>query len=592
MDLRVDQRVAAGKVGSLAVVACALALALGACASSEPQPQPQGAPRPATPPSVDAAHEHEDPIDASHVLVAGPAGCQSHRLAHALQDASRRAGAPLSIAPSPSDLDGLYLVAWGLADAALVPGNVLGASVHAVARAGVEVVSGLGLAEELHVVVAEASPVREVADLRGRTVSAGRLGSGAALAARAVLLAAGLDVDAGDVTLRHEPPTDGIAALGAGQVDAVVVLGHCQEVHGARTRLVPIAPDDARAVVARQAGYALIPGTDDGAEVLVVHPWLVTRPGQAAALRGLLGREVEAVAGAAPAGEGPPLAFRPEATPLRLAGGPAEGTYARAARGLARVAEQADLGGARVVHTTGSLESFVLLATGHVDLALVQEDLVLDALRTPAVAPLLARVRLVAPLFREEVHLATLPGGPDGLAAVRGKVVAMGEVGSGTLLTARRLLRLAGLTRGDASGRAIGGARALEALRAGRVQAAFLVGGQPLPLLAQGGVRLAPIQGVDGYADAMITGEAYGWIGAPVPTVATRALLLCRRDLDPAAVGGLVRALFAHRRNLAADHPKWGELDPGAEPPASGLQPHTGAAAALESVAPDTAAPW
>ncbi|MCO5167657.1 MAG: TAXI family TRAP transporter solute-binding subunit [Planctomycetes bacterium] len=573
----------------IAAAACA---ALVACGAEERKPEP--APRPAAPARVDdAAHEHEDPIDARHVLVAGPAGCQSHRLAHALQDAAQRAGAPLSIAPSASDLDGLYLVAWGVADAALVPGNVLCASIHGVARAGVEVVSGLALAEEVHVVVAEASPVRELADLRGRAVSAGRLGSGSALAARDVLLAAGLDPDAGDVTLRHEPPTDGVAGLGAGRVDAVVVLGHCAEVHGARTRLLTIAPDDQRALLERRPGYALAPGPDDGAEVLVVHPWLVARPGQGAALRALVGGEVEALAGdAPPAPEGPPVAFRPEGAALRVAAGPPDGTYARAARGLERVARQADVGDAALVATGGALESLVLLATGQVDLALVQEDLVADALRTPAVAPLLARVRLLAPLFAEEVHLATLQGGPEGPAALRGKVVAMGAVGSGTLLTARRLLRLAGLARGDVSGRAIGGARALEALRAGRAQAAFFVGGQPLPLLAGGGVRLAPIPAAEGYADAMITGEAYGWVGAPVPTVATRALLLCRRDLEPAAAGALVRALFAHRRNLAAEHPKWAELDPAAPAGPEGLKPHTGAATALGSVAPDSAPPW
>ncbi len=223
----------------------------------------------------------------------------------------------------------------------------------------------------------------------------------------------------------------------------------------------------------------------------------------------------------------------------------------------------------------------------------MQEDVLADAMRTPAIAPLLARARLVAPLYREEVHLVVAPGGPKDMSGLKGATVAAGEAGSGTLFTARRLMRLAGMKRGDASGRAIGGARALDALRAGRVQAALLVGGQPLPLLVEAKLPLAPIQEAEGYAATVLTSEAYPWLGAPVPTVATRALLLCRRDLDAAQAGALVKALYANRHNLAAGHPKWSELDPASlEEPRAGLRLHPGVEAAMGELTPDSAAGW
>ncbi len=575
------------------VWAALCAVALSGCGSEEQAPEPSPQPRPpARAGGVDDPHVHEDPVDAGHVLVAGPPGCLSHRQAHAVQAAARSAGEQMAIAPSDSDLDALYLVAWGIADAGLVPGNVLAASVHGVGRQAVEVAGGLDATEEVHVVVPEASPIKALSDLQGKAVSVGRLGSGSDLAARALLVASGLDPAAGDVRLRHEAPTDGLRALTEGQADAMVLLGHSAEVQGAgRMRLVSIPAEDVRAVAAHEGGYVVIPGADEGQDVLAVHRWLVVRPGLAERFRALFGRGVDVIDTVPPATtEGPPIAFHAEGGDLVVAAGPSGGTYARVADGLGRVLEQADLGVGRAVGTEGSFESFVLLATGQADLGIVQEDVVAAALRTPAIAPLLARVRLVTPLFHEEVHLVT--SGPADLDALKGAAVAMGEAGSGTLFTARRLLILAGMKRGDVSGRAIGGEHALEALRAGRVQAAFFVGGQPLPTLAEARPTLAPIPAAEGYAEATLTPASYPWLGAPVPTVATRALLLCRRDLDPAQAAALVKALHANRHNLAAAHPKWGELDPAALEPSGGLRLHPGVEAARGDLAPDSAPGW
>lgn len=573
------------------------AFVLSGCGAEERTPEPAPTRRSSASVDPDQPHEHEDPIDRAHVLVAGPAGTLSHRIAHGLQAAAQASGEQVAIAPSPSDLDALYLVGWGIADAGVVPGNVLAASIHRVGLEAVEAVAGLAVTEEVHVVVLDASPVKAVSDLQGKTVSVGRLGSGADLAARALLLASGLDPDAGDVGLRHEPPAEGLAALFAGQVDAVVLLGHVPEVRGAApTRLVPIPPEDARAVAAREGGYVVVPGADEGRDVLAVHPWLVARRGLGERIRPLVdGRVRRATDLPEPVtSDGPPMAFRAEGAALVLAAGPAGGTYARVADGLVRVAELADVGAVRPAPTEGSFESFVLLATGQADLAIVQEDVVEDALRTPAVAPLVARTRLLTPLFREEVHLLASPdGGPRDLADLKGKTIAMGEPGSGTLFTARRLLVLAGMQRGDASGRAIGGRRALDALRAGRVQAAFMVGGQPMPLVAEAAMPLAPIRSAEGYAEALLTSGSYPWVGAPVPTVATRALLLVRRDLDPAQAAALVKALYANRKNLAAGHPKWAELDPASlAEPRVGLRLHPGVESAQGDLAPDSAPAW
>ena len=73
----------------------------------------------------------------------------------------------------------------------------------------------------------------------------------------------------------------------------------------------------------------------------------------------------------------------------------------------------------------------------------------------------------------------------------------------------------------------------------------------------------------------------------------TRALLLCRFDLESEQVQAVIDALFANRKNLAGLHPKLAELDPAAlETQMKGLKPHPGVADARVDLEVDTAPAW
>lgn len=67
------------------------------------------------------------------------------------------------------------------------------------------------------------SPVREVADLAGHTVSLGATGSGAAELGERLLHAAGLSL--GDVPVRHLPLETAATAMRAGEVEGLLVAG-------------------------------------------------------------------------------------------------------------------------------------------------------------------------------------------------------------------------------------------------------------------------------------------------------------------------------------------------------------------------------
>ncbi|GAA5160309.1 TAXI family TRAP transporter solute-binding subunit [Pseudonocardia eucalypti] len=123
--------------------------------------------------------------------------------------------------------DNLRLLSEGRADLALtLVDSAQVANGHPDRRSAVRAV-GRVYENYLQLVVLEQSPIHTVADLAGRTVSAGAAGSGAELTARRVMQVAGLHTEPGGqpVTVRNHPFVAAIAALEAGQIDALFWSG-------------------------------------------------------------------------------------------------------------------------------------------------------------------------------------------------------------------------------------------------------------------------------------------------------------------------------------------------------------------------------
>ncbi|MBF6219852.1 TAXI family TRAP transporter solute-binding subunit [Nocardia abscessus] len=114
--------------------------------------------------------------------------------------------------------DNLSLLARGEVDAALTLADSLPENPGRV--------SALGRVYEnyLQLVVRADSPIGSVADLRGTRVSLGAEGSGAALTGERILRVAGLD-PAVDVAVSHRPLAEAVAALTAGEADALLWAG-------------------------------------------------------------------------------------------------------------------------------------------------------------------------------------------------------------------------------------------------------------------------------------------------------------------------------------------------------------------------------
>jgi TRAP transporter TAXI family solute receptor len=140
------------------------------------------------------------------------------------------------------------------------------------------------------------------------------------------------------------------------------------------------------------------------------------------------------------------------------------------------------------------------------------------------------------------------------LAALR---VAVGTEGSGTRALALELLRAVGADTGRANFQPLGGAQAAEALRAGKVDAAFVVGapdaGIVQQLLHAEGIRLLSLDNAEAFArrfphlTALTLPSGVLDLRAHIPPhevtlLATTALLVVRADFHPALAFLLLNA--------------------------------------------------
>lgn len=110
-----------------------------------------------------------------------------------------------------------------------------------------------------HIIVSDKSPIRTVEDLKGRRVGVGAAGSGNAINSEAILKAHGLSFD--DIRPEYLSYTEQIDALKDGNIDAAMIMTVApgstivQMATQDKIRLIPIAPDKVKKIVADNAIY-------------------------------------------------------------------------------------------------------------------------------------------------------------------------------------------------------------------------------------------------------------------------------------------------------------------------------------------------
>lgn len=238
---------------------------------------------------------------------------------------------------------------------------------------------------------------------------------------------------------------------------------------------------------------------------------------------------------------GGPCAQAQEMRHLSILTGSKGGTYYRFGEDIAGVIRRECTAELRVKESNGSLANLQRLRREEAaQLAIVQQD-TLEYLKEAApedakLQDIIQKIRYVFPLYAEEVHLITTAGsGITDVSHLRGKRVAVGDLESGTYLTATFILLLSQVAVTPVE---IGEIPALERLllpdgASNKIDAMFFVTGKPVTLLTgrKDANRLALVNirnpaVLQKYEAARITSNDYRWLTQSVDTVKVMSVLM------------------------------------------------------------------
>lgn len=253
---------------------------------------------------------------------------------------------------------------------------------------------------------------------------------------------------------------------------------------------------------------------------------------------------------------------------VTIATGGASGPYNIIATTLADIYSK-QLGTNSKTQTTGaSVENLNLLAQKKVEMAFLMSDVFTDGLNGTGSFPnKIENVAQVAALYPNYVQIvASKRSGITTIEDLKGKRVATGAQNSGVEVNARNLLAGFGISYNDIKVDYLGYAEAADALKAGKLDAAFLTSGLPnsaLMELQQGfdlQIVAIPAQGVEKLAESKpyfsalaIPANTYG-NAEPIPTAAIKNALAVRADLSEDDVYLLTKTFFESLPQLQTAH--------------------------------------
>jgi hypothetical protein len=211
--------------------------------------------------------------------------------------------------------------------------------------------------------------------------------------------------------------------------------------------------------------------------------------------------------------------------------------------------------------TPGSIENLRMINSGQIESGFAQADLAgwaYHGTKIFAEAGPQRRLRAVASLFPEAAHLVVRADSPiHKLADLKGKRVSLGESGSGTSADAAVFLSTAGFREKDLTRKFLRPGPAAEELKSGDIDAFFLVGGYPIPVIrdlaATIPIRLIAFEDplldrlkrdFTSYFRAVIPGGTYPGIDEETPSVGFYALWLVNADTDQDLVYAIAQSLW------------------------------------------------
>ena len=248
----------------------------------------------------------------------------------------------------------------------------------------------------------------------------------------------------------------------------------------------------------------------------------------------------------------------------------------------------------KVVSTDGSKANIESIASGDYQLGTVQSDVMAYAwagTRSFESTGKIDSFRVVGGLYAEAVQLITMDPEIKTVADLAGRSVSIGAPGSGTYFNAMDVLGAAGLTEDDIKPQYQSFADSTDALKDGKIDAAFIVAGAPTAAITElcttNDAFLVPIDGdiadklmadCPFYTAYTIPAGTYEGQTEDVTTVTVKATLIVSASASEDDVYNLTKAIFDNTAAIAAENGKGAELS--VENATSGMSApfHAGAA--------------
>ncbi len=229
-----------------------------------------------------------------------------------------------------------------------------------------------------------------------------------------------------------------------------------------------------------------------------------------------------------------------------------------------------------VVSTDGSKANIQGIQAGNYQLGTVQSDVMAYAWEGTRAFEKEGKVdsfRTVAGLYAEALQLVTMDPDIKSVYDLKGKSVSIGAPGSGVYFNAIDVLTAAGLTEKDIKAQYQSFADSADALKDGKIDAAFIVAGAPTPAITElcttNSAYLVPIDGEIAekimaacpfYTVYEVPANTYAGQKETVKTVTVKATLIVSSDAREEDVYKLTAAIFDNAEAISAENAKGAEL--------------------------------
>lgn len=229
------------------------------------------------------------------------------------------------------------------------------------------------------------------------------------------------------------------------------------------------------------------------------------------------------------------------------------------------------------VSTGGSKDNIQGIDVGDYQLGTVQSDVMhyaWNGTRAFEEEGKLTTFRTVAGLYAEAVQLVTTNPNIKSVADLKGKKVSIGAPGSGVYFNAVDILEAAGLSEKDINPQYQNFDQSADALKDGKIDAAFIVAGAPTPAITElcmtnAKTKIVPIDGDIAeklmkdntfYSVYKIPANSYSNQDKEITTVTVKATLIVSADATEDDVYNITKAIFDNIEAISNEHAKGAEL--------------------------------